>query len=247
MPNSPTIFIFLIFLCVIFVIYSLYTTFKLHILAKNLRNAQEYNHTLLELYDDVRSFKHDFQNIVFTIGGFINTNDIENLKKYYNSLFEECKKINNFSALNPDVINNAGIYHLLTCKYQKAEEKNVKMNIECFIDFNKLHISIYELSRLLGIFIDNAIEAASTANEKIVNIVFRDSLAHCTQFFIIENTYNNHDIDISKIFEKGVTTKENHSGIGLWKVNKIVKNNKNLNLVTINGEKFFKQQLEVYY
>ena len=87
------------------------------------------------MHDSVRGFKHDFDNIVTTIGGYINTNDMEGLKKYYSQLEEDCEKVNNLYILNPDSINNPGIYNLLTTKYNEADRKRNKSKFNCFIRF----------------------------------------------------------------------------------------------------------------
>ena len=44
---------------------------------KDLESAEEYNKSLEILYDNVKGFKHDFDNIVATIGGYVKTNDLE--------------------------------------------------------------------------------------------------------------------------------------------------------------------------
>ena len=67
------------------------------------------------------------------------------------------------------------------------------------------------------------------------------------QIVIIENTYNNKKVDTKIIFEKGFSEKENHSGIGLWEVNQIVMKNNNIVLKTTNDEKYFRQELQIYY
>ena len=54
-------------------------------------------------------------------------------------------------------------------------------------------------------------------------------------------------MDTKIIFEKGISGKENHSGIGLWEVNQIVMKNNNIVLKTTNDDKFFKQELQIYY
>ena len=227
--------------------YSLIKTMKLQITTRNLENAESYNNTLSFLYDNVKAFKHDFDNMIFTIGGFVNTNDIEGLKKYYQSLEKDCEHVNNVSILNPQLINNAGIYNLLTAKYQKAIELNVEIQIEFFIDLNKLHMPIYDFSRMLGILIDNAIEAASNTSEKIVKLTFRDSSNSNIQIVKIENTFTNINIDTNKIFEKGFTEKKNHSGMGLWEVKQIIKRNNNIKLLTTTDNHNFMQTLEIYY
>lgn len=87
-------------------IYSLTRVTKLFVTTKKLESVEEYNKTLHILHDSVRGFKHDFDNIVTTIGGYIKTNDMDGLKKYYIQLEEDCQKVNNLYLLNPEIINN---------------------------------------------------------------------------------------------------------------------------------------------
>ena len=140
-----------------------------------------------------------------------------------------------------------GVYNLLTRKYHKADEQNIKINLTFLLDLNKLHMKIYEFTRILGILLDNAIEASSECEEKVINITFREEENKNRQVVIIENTYLNKDVDLEKIFNKGVSGKENHTGLGLWEIKQLLKKNNNLNLHTTKTDKFFKQQLEIYY
>ena len=228
-------------------IYSLTRVIKLASTTQKLQNAEEYNKTLSILHDNVRGFKHDFDNIVTTIGGYVQTNDMEGLRKYYVQLEDDCQKVNNLYVLNPELINNPGVYSLLTTKYYEAEEKEIKVNMSLLLDLNKLNMKIYDFTRVLGILLDNAIDASNDCKEKIINIIFRDDVNNHRQLITIENTYSDKDVDTEKIFNKGFTGKENHTGLGLWEVRKILSKNKNLNLHTSKNEKYFSQQIEIYY
>ena len=237
--------IFLFYFCIS--IYSFSRVFKLTLITRKLQSAEEYNNTLRILHDNVRGFKHDFDNIVTTIGGYIRTNDMEGLKKYYVQLEDDCQRVNNLYILNPDIVNNDGVYNLLTKKYHEAEEKDIKVNITFLLDLSTLKMKIYEFARILGILLDNAIEASSECEEKVINLIFRDDSKNSRQLIIVENTYSDKNVNTEKIFEKGVSGKSNHTGLGLWEVRKLVKKNHNLNLYTSKDDKFFKQQLEIYY
>ena len=228
-------------------IYSLTRIMKLVLTTQELESAEAYNKSLSILHDNVRGFKHDFDNIVATIGGYVKTDDMEGLKKYYYELEEDCQKVNNIAALNPNIINNPGIFNLLSSKYHEADSKHIKINLEIFLDLNTLNMKIYQFSRILGILLDNAIEEASKCEERIINIKFRNEQNKHRQIIIVENTYINKDVDMDEIFLKGFSGKENHSGLGLWEVRQILKKNSNLNLFTAKNEKLFKQQLEIYY
>lgn len=226
--------------------YSLTKTTQLQITEQNLEEAQLYNKSLKILHDNVRAFKHDFSNIVQAIGGYIGTNDMEGLKTYYSQLLGDCQKVNNLYTLSPEVINNPAIYSLLTSKYHKADELGIKINLEVFLNLNELNMKIYEFTRALGILMDNAIEAASECDDKIINVEIRKDFKVNRQLLVIENTYEEKDVDLDKIYEKGYSSKPNNTGLGLWEVRQIMKKNNNLNLYTTKNDKFFNQQLEMY-
>ncbi len=248
--TTTVISICILLIYFLFSMYSLFRTNKLEITTENLEEEKLYNKTLTILYDNIRGFKHDFNNIVQAIGGYISTNNMDGLKDYYSDLMADCQKVNNLAVLNPELINSPAIYSLLTSKYHKAEELGIKINFDIFLDLKTLNIKAYDLTRILGILLDNAIEASSKCEEKIIYISIRKDNKANRQLFIIENTYSNKDVDTDRIFEKGYTSKvepnnQNH-GLGLWEVRKILKKNNNLNLFTTKSNKLFRQQLEIY-
>ena len=244
--HITTIFIIILFGYYFISFYSLIKTTKLQQTAQDLEQSKQYNKTLTILHDNIRCFKHDYNNMITTLGGFVLSEDMTGLKKYYNELLEDCSKVKNLSVLSPEVINNPAIYSLLTNKYHQASELGINMNIECFIDFTKLNMKVYEFTKVIGILLDNAIEAAKECQEKAINIVIRNDFNINRQLVIVENTYKDKNIDTEKIYEKGFTSKTYNSGLGLWETRQILKRNNNLNLFTSKNNEFFKQQLEIY-
>lgn len=149
-------------------IYSILNISKLEITSRDLKQSQLYNKTLTVLHDNIRAFKHDFHNIVHALGGYIDTEDIEGLKKYYQQLLNDCQCTNNLTGLSPSTINNPAIYNVLASKYHKADELGIKINLEVFLDLNEIenHMKIYEFAMILGILFDNAIEATKECDKK---------------------------------------------------------------------------------
>lgn len=228
-------------------LYSIFTVSKLESTRINLEEAQLYNKTLQILHDNIRGFKHDFWNIVQGIGGYIDKNDMEGLKQYYSKLVEDCQQVNNLTALSPSVVNNPAVYNVLANKYHMADELGIKINLEVFMDLNELNINFYELTRIIGILMNNAIEASKECEEKIINVTFRKDKNKHMQLVIVENTYKDKNIDTEKIYEKGYSTKEGNTGLGLWEIRQIMKKHNNLNLYTTKTDEFFSQQFEIYY
>ena len=223
-----------------FVIHSCYWNYT----KQKIVNLKLCNKTILTMYDDTRAFKHDFHNILQAIGGYILTNDMEGLKNYYTQISNDCIISNNLAKLNPELINNPAIYNILADKYNLANNHNIQINLDVMLDLNALHMNIYELTRILGILLDNAIEASKDCHEKNIHIAFKQDTQK--QMLIIENTYSNKQVAIDKIFEKNFTTKPHNTGLGLWEVKKILNKNNHLNLHTTKNNEYFSQQLEIY-
>lgn len=232
-------------------LYSLYRTNQLEKTKQLLEEEKMYNQTLNTLHENIRGFKHDFHNIVQALGGYISSNNMEGLKAYYKDMFGDCQINNNLTALNPELINNPAIYGLLVDKYYKAEALNIEFKVEVFIDLSNLNIKMYELTRILGILLDNAVEAASKCDKKQINVIFRKDNKRNKDLIIIQNTYINKDVNIDRIFEKGYTSKEDNEdnkshGLGLWEVRKYLKKNTDLDLYTTKTDELFSQQFEIY-
>ena len=251
-PNALVFFsLFVLSLYFGISLYSLLRTNKLEITAQSLEDQKMYNKTLNTLYDNIRGFKHDFNNIVQAIGGYLSADNLEGLRAYYKDLLEECQINNNLAVLNPELINNPAIYSLLADKYYKAEKASIKLNLEVMADLSNLNIKVYELSRILGVLLDNSLEAAAKCENKLVNVIFRNDKKHNKVLIIIQNTYINKNINIDRIFEKGYSSKKDDTsnqkhGLGLWEIKKYLEKNTNLDLYTTKNDEFFTQQFEIY-
>ena len=213
----------------------------------SIKKLEERNKNLLEVSDDVRCFKHDFNNIMQAINGYIDVRDMDALKKYFYSLIKECHHVNIMEMLNYQVLDNPAIYAVLLNKYKVAKESGIEMNLEILINLSTYNEKAYIISRMLGILLDNAIEASIESKEKIINVRFVKKINENKSSIIIENTYNDKDIDLDKIFEKNYSTKKakRNSGLGLWKIKNIISKDKKLNLITTKDDEMFRQELEL--
>lgn len=207
----------------------------------------ERNLILTEMNDNTRSFRHDFNNIIQAIDGYILLGDMEALKVYFSKLLKECKHLNKLDLLATNAVKDPAIYGVLSSKYRLADAKNIRMNIDVLMDFSNMQEKSYCLSRILGILLDNAIEASLECEEKYINVQFLEGGAGNKKRIIIENTYKDKEIDTNLIFQKDYSTKKQkgNSGIGLWKVRDMVRKEQKISLQTTKDQRFFKQELFV--
>lgn len=248
--SSNKIFINIVYVSLFFVVVVIYVLIKDFIKMKKAKqyidNLEEYNKNLIEVHDSMRSFKHDFNNIMQAMNGYIMLKDMKSLEEYFHKLLKECQYVKNVDCLNSGMVNSPAIYSILINKYKIAEKNDIKMNIDILIDFDNINDKVYDISRMLGILLDNAIEATNDCDEKIINIQFLYDPINKKSMIIIENTYKDIGIDVETIFQKNFTTKKGNSGLGLWEIRKILSKNANLDLYTTKNNNMFKQQLEIY-
>ena len=206
--------------------------------------AKYYIITLESLHNNIRCFKHDFNNIIQSISGYIELNDMNGLKKFYSQLSNNCKETNNLDLVCTNFLINPSIYGILADKLYKASKMHIQMDLSILVDTSKIQNNIYEISKILGILLDNALEGANETEEKIVSV----TITYDKQKYIYEiiNTFINKNISVDKLFEKGFSTKENNSGIGLWEVHQILSKNTNLDLFTQMQYDKFIQKFEIY-
>lgn len=250
--NSTYFIFFINILLLILIAYvSIKSIIRIAILEKSyekIHNLETYNKTLSIINDSLRGFRHDYANFIQALNGYVQVGDLDGVKKLSEAVTKDCITIKNMGILNCKVINNPAVYNIIIGKYYSAQSKNIQMNVEVMIDINSIKMSVYELCRILGILIDNAIEAAEKCEDKVINIRFIKDAKVDRKLIIIENSYFNKEVDLEKIFEKGVSSKENiddKHGLGLWIIRNILRRNQNVNLYTTKGE-LFCQQLEVY-
>lgn len=223
------IFIPILILC-IFSIYIalsfLYTNYlfnenliMLQIKDKKYNQLKLYSQSIENLIDDISNFKHDYNNMIFMMNGFLENNDYYSLKEYFHkNIFTE-DKYYDISKLKK--IKNSGIKGLLSAKISQILRNNIKVEIEIFNTIDDIYISEFDLCRILGIFLDNALECAKTTSQRLISISFIKDMDTDLNIVIL-NSCNTTKINLNSIFKKGYSSKGSNRGIGLFNVRSIL-------------------------
>ena len=206
----------------------------------DLNNTKIHNRTMIGMVDGVRTIKHDYNNIIQAMNGYIATKQYDKLQNHINMVMEECNLINNLSTIDPKIFNEPAIYGIVGSKFFLAQEKDIPMELDVTTNIKDISFDMPLLSRILGIFLDNAIEATSKTENKFIRLEMRFDKKKCADIIRVYNTYDQKvQINLQDIYEKGFSTKKVKSGIGLWEVKKIVTKNKHSQVfATIEHGKF---------
>lgn len=216
--------------------------------ALRYRDMERYSRHIEELYKEVRSFRHDYTNLLTSLRLGIEEEDMEQIKEVYGSVLKDSsqKLQNNKYDLGRLVnIRDKALKSLLAGKFLKARDKNIVFNVEVPEEIQVEGMSLLDFLTIVSILCDNAIEASVEASQPHVSIAFLKNGAQET--FIIENSIKEEGIDISEIFSFGASSKGEERGVGLYTVMKIVESHPNTSLNTTCQNQVFRQVLTVIH
>ena len=210
------------------------------------RDMERYSLHIEELYKEVRSFRHDYTNLLTSLRLGIEEEDMEQIKEVYDSVLKDSSQKlqdNKYDLGRLVNIRDKALKSLLAGKFLKAREKDIVFNVEVPEEIQVEGMSLLDFLTIVSILCDNAIEASAEATQPHVSIAF---LKNGTQeTFIIENSIKEEVIDLSEIFSFGASSKGEERGIGLYTVMKIVESHPNTSLNTACKNQVFRQVLTV--
>ena len=215
--------------------------------ALRYRDMERYSRHIEELYKEVRSFRHDYTNLLTSLRLGIEEEDMEQIKEVYDSVLKDSSEKlhdNKYDLGRLVNIRDKALKSLLAGKFLKARDKKIIFNVEVPEEIQVEGMSLLDFLTIVSILCDNAIEASVEASQPHVSIAFLKNGAQET--FIIENSIKEESIDISEIFSFGASSKGEERGVGLYTVMKIVESHPNISLNTTCQNQVFRQVLTVH-
>ena len=215
---------------------------------QKLEQQKKYIESLEKNNNEIRKFKHDFNNIILGLEGYITSNEVDNIKLrdyFYNNIkdFNTKIELDNIVLSHLNNIKVPSIKNLLTNKIISAQNNDFKVNISVEDEIDNFYVNEMQLSRILGIFLDNSLEAGlELDNNRFIELIILK--ANKTIVIQITNTFKNTNLDIDKINESGYSTKGENRGIGLSSANDIISKH-NMILNTRIEDNLFKQILTI--
>lgn len=205
----------------------------------------DYTATIEELYDDIRSYKHDINNILIGIKYFVDQRDMDSIVNYFDKEINDVKSfdIKLYKILTQlHLLKIDALKGLILSKYQKSLVAGVDLHVGIDGTIENNSVNVVELCRVVGIYLDNAIEAAAESEEKNVLVYFEN--LDDKVLIKISNNYN-HSSTVIINPKKNYSTKGDGRGIGLYSAQRIIKRNEKMELETKLENKMYSQLLYV--
>jgi len=213
---------------------------------KSFQALQDYTSNLESMYSSLRSFKHDYINILVSISGYIENEDMTALKTYFEDKILPTKNLINQGDYKLNQLSNIGVVEiksLLSAKIIYAHEMGIDVTIDIPDAVKSFNMDTVDLARILGIFLDNAIEAAlETEHPKVGLNIIQNSNSVAV---IVSNSFQGNDLALHQMKKNGFSTKAGHQGIGLSNAQAIISTYDNVLLETTKQDSYFTQYMEI--
>ena len=185
-------------------------------------------HQYEDMVDRQRVDNHENKNQLLVIKNMIKKND-KGVVKYIDSVIKNQKEDDEVLYTRVKTIPSGGLRGIIYQKMLVMKDKNILFSLDVSRDVRKIELDMlnsddnYNLCRIMGVLLDNAIEGSSTCDDKRIMI----SLYVDDDMLVIEVS-NNYDgeLDDELLDSEGFTTKGNGHGYGLCLVKDIVSNSK---------------------
>ena len=213
---------------------------------KAMQDLQDYTRNLEAMYNSLRSFKHDYVNILLSLSGYIEDGDMDRLKDFFESKIFPTKNLITGEDYKLNQLSNISVLEiksLLSAKMIYAHESGIDITIDIPDKVESFLIDTVDLARILGNFLDNAIEATLETEQPQIGLNIIQNKTGVS--IIISNRFRDNGLMLHKLKQKGFSTKIGHQGIGLGNAQKIISSYDNVLLETTMKCDYFTQHIEL--
>ena len=213
---------------------------------KAMQDLQDYTRNLEAMYNSLRSFKHDYVNILLSLSGYIEEGDLDRLKDFFESKIFPTKNLITGEDYKLNHLSNISVLEiksLLSAKMIYAHESGIDVTIDIPDKVESFLIDTVDLARILGIFLDNAIESTLETEQPQIGLNIIQNKTGVS--IIISNRFLDNGVMLHKLKQKGFSTKIGHQGIGLGNAQKIISSYDNVLLETTMKCDYFTQHIEL--
>ncbi|WP_322555970.1 quorum-sensing sensor histidine kinase AgrC, partial [Staphylococcus haemolyticus] len=213
---------------------------------EEIETYYEYTLQIESINNEMRKFRHDYVNILTTMSEYIREDDMPGLRQYFNENIVPMKDNLQMKSIKINGTENLkvrAIKGLVTTKILQAQEKNIPISIEVPELVEHIEMNTIDLSRIIGIITDNAIEASEALEDALIRIAFINT--DSSVMFIVMNKCKEDMPRIHELFQERFSTKGENRGLGLSTLKEITDSTENVLLDTTIENGYFIQKVEI--
>lgn len=181
-------------------------------------------HKINKHYNEIRRERHDTRNMLLSVQGYIRDHKDKEAEKLLATFLQNDTVEKHYSEIDNalDKIKISGLHNLIKEKAYKIVEKGIPFSFEVNAEIDELPGSEIKTARIIGILMDNAIEATFKQAKPYIQFALLKHSPEVYELVIANSIEQKLNINTALKFEH--STKEGHQGIGLSNVTQLVEN-----------------------
>lgn len=231
-PKSPGVLFDLVFFTTVslIVIWLQWEHHQMQLKTATLTHQQEllvsngrYTDEVEAHYDQLRRFRHDYQNMLLSLDEYLATDDIDGLKKYY---YQALRPVNSRLTSEKYALEDLGrlqvkeIKSLVFNKLSAAQDTGTKVRFECRETVPTVGADPVSLVIALGIVLDNAVTATAHQPDSVIEMaIMTDDYG---LVFAVRNTIHTELPPLWQLKRKNFSTNGPGRGLGLTNLQAII-------------------------
>lgn len=176
------------------------------------------------LLEDTRIFRHNAANMIYGLQGTLLSGDAEAVSTYYRQMVEQCQLINNENVVALRRIPSLPVTTLLVNKLSLASQQRIPFIVTVSEDVKWRTLRESDLTQMLGVMLDNALEAA--AGSAAPYVAFEACNVDGALSLTVRNTCPPGEMPV--FGEDIPSTKPGHSGLGLKSLRRMAARHRNV-------------------
>lgn len=232
-------------------IYFTYLSIKKNQEKRELENLKEKMHMMNSYTSDIernyqklRKFRHDYKNLLIGLNTSQEMNEIN--REYLAEMLDYSHQMIDNNVMHISEISNIQVQSLkslLVTKLVQAKQENISVHFECLKPISHFNLEEVKLVRIVGILMDNAIEAAEESSDKILNVLVMANIDIIE--ISIENSYQGKLPSLNLMNKKGFSSKGSGRGLGLSNLNEILSTTKQADMTHYAKNQLFISTLNI--
>ncbi len=202
-----------------------------YILSDISEQEKQHQKELKSFIKMIRAQRHDFNLHLHAVNGLLEAGKYEECKSYVTKMVAETEYVNEVLP-----IHDTSISALLYAYRSDAESSGIKMTFDITTNLRGLAPEAYEINRIIGNLLQNAIDALVEQTDRNYGIHVRMYETADSAVVDVSNRFFGDTEELSHFFEYSYSGKKNHEGLGLSTVRRIAESYKGVAYVEVDED-----------
>ena len=206
------------------------------------KHLQTYTDEIVELYNEIRGFRHDYAGMLVSMQMAIDSGDLQEINRVYNEVLVKANqklRSEKYTYFDLNNIEDSALRSLIAQSIVYARKNDVEFTLEVKDIITRLSIDLLDLVRIMSILLNNAVEGAADSYLKQMEVAVIKM--DFETVIVIQNSCKITMTPSEDLFALGFSTKGRNRGLGLNNVKEILDKYDNIILEIEMEDNTFRQ------